>query len=150
MMKTRMMRVGLALLLGSAAGLAAGCGSRRGEVSPETGAQIAQQNSMAELGELLRLRKADTGTPPAKAADFARYEMGFPEGYRKVKAGDVVLFFGAPIVDGDTSHVLAYEKQTPESGGYVLMSDATTVKKMSPEEFKSAPKAGTAPDAPKK
>jgi hypothetical protein len=37
--------------------------------------------------------------------------------------------------------VLAYETEVPEKGGAVLMQDGT-VKTMTADEFKSAPKAG--------
>lgn len=39
--------------------------------------------------------------------------------------------------------ILAYGKEVPESGGYVLLLDRT-VKKMTAEEFRAAPKAGKA------
>jgi hypothetical protein len=41
---------------------------------------------------------------------------------------------------GKEEAVVAYEKTVPASGGYVLLS-AGTVKQMTPDEFKAAPKA---------
>ncbi len=38
--------------------------------------------------------------------------------------------------------VLAYRKTVPEQGGQVLMQDGWTIKSMTADEFKAAPKAG--------
>ncbi len=42
---------------------------------------------------------------------------------------------------GTSNTVLAYAKDVPEKGGWVLMGDGTA-RQMTPEEFKKAPKAG--------
>lgn len=92
---------------------------------------------------MLRLYQADNkGKAPAKAANLAKYETGFPSGYTNVRDGVIVVYWGAALADGVTDKVIAYEKGTPDSGGYVLMQDGITTKKMTAEEFKAAPKAG--------
>ena len=50
------------------------------------------------------------------------------------------LSFRASDLPGNEA-VVAYEKNAPTQGGYVLLS-AGTVKKVSAAEFASAPKAG--------
>jgi hypothetical protein len=64
-----------------------------------------------------------------------------PTGYLELKSGKIIALWGARLSDGDADKVYAYEKATPESGGFVLMADGKTIKKMTAEEFKSAPKA---------
>ena len=49
---------------------------------------------------------------------------------------DVLLLGKGP---SDPSAILAYEKDAPEKGGYVVLFDGT-VKKVSVEEFASTPK----------
>jgi len=131
--------VGLIVILG----MSTGCGSgTQSAPTPVEAQDKFQQIALEETGEMFKFRKGDTGKPPKSAADFARYEPGLPGGYSSVKNGDIVVVWGAETQDGATDKVLAYEKKAPESGGYVLMQDGTTVKKLTAEEFKSAPKAG--------
>jgi hypothetical protein len=134
---------GLVLMLGSVMVLSAGCGSSGGVVPPQERAERVHQSSLAQVADLLFLRKEETGKPPAKAADLARYEKAYPLGYFTLKRGSVVLLLGAPIEDGVSDRILAYEKQTPESGGYVLMQDGRTIKKLTAEEFQGAPKVSS-------
>jgi hypothetical protein len=58
-----------------------------------------------------------------------------------VKSGDVVVLWGTTLQgEGDVGKdeiVVAYEKDVPTSGGFVLLS-AGTVKKMTADEFKAA------------
>jgi hypothetical protein len=92
---------------------------------------------------MVEVARADAGgKAPAKLADLAKYAALCPVGYGEVKAGSVVLLFGAPIEEGASDTVLAYEKGAPESGGYVLMQDGKTIKKLTADEFKAAKKAG--------
>jgi hypothetical protein len=56
-----------------------------------------------------------------------------------IRTGDVVYIWGAGYADG-AKQVVAYEKKAPTEGGYVLLQDGT-VKKMTADEFKSAPQA---------
>jgi hypothetical protein len=47
-----------------------------------------------------------------------------------------------PIPEGQTSSaILAYIKTVPDRGGNVLMEDGRTIKKLTAEEFRAAPKA---------
>jgi hypothetical protein len=136
-----MNRIALAVAVGSAMAFGAGCNST-GEVgtSSDSKADRVQEMSLAQLGELLHLREQDAGRPAEKAVDLAKYEKAFPVAFGRVKAGEIVVL-AAPIEAAATDQVLAYEKQAAESGGYVLLRDGTTVKKMTADEFKAAQKA---------
>lgn len=129
----------LAMLLG----ISGGCGSGEGAaaVSEETVQDRFLTGALQETGELFRFRETDTGKPPTKAGDFLKYEKGLPTGYKLINEGQIVPVWGAKIQEGASDRVLAYEKKTPESGGLVLMQDGTTVKSMTADEFKAAPKA---------
>jgi hypothetical protein len=147
----RVVRLSVALALVSVVGLLPGCGS--GTPTPATGAdrkENVENMSFDQLKQMLELWKGDGGgKPPAKVADLAKYEKIHPLAVRKLKTGEIVFFYGAPVQDSASNTVLAYEKQAPESGGYVLMGDGTTIKKMTADDFKSANKAGKEPASAK-
>lgn len=138
-----MVRSGIRLMCGLVVGvLLTGCNSGQAGLSPDEAEQQIKRNSVEEVAELLRLYKANHhNKAPVKAKDLAAYEVGFPSGYLKVKQGDIVVLWSTPFVDGASDKIIAYEKEAPEAGGYVLMQDGTTVKKLTPEQFKTAPKA---------
>jgi len=60
-----------------------------------------------------------------------------------INAGELVVQWGVPLsADGEsTEAVLAYVKTVPDQGGYVLMQDGKTIRKLTADEFKKAPKA---------
>jgi hypothetical protein len=128
----------VALLLVLAAGQ--GCGSSS---APTAGPELFQHTALQEVGDMIRLAILDTNKPPASLADLARYQVGMPTGFQELKGDKIVLFWSSTPSDASAGTVLAYEKGTPQSGGFVLMQDGKTIKKMTPEEFKAAPKAGT-------
>jgi hypothetical protein len=134
-------RTFLALVFALPLLLASGCGRGDGSLAPADAQEEVKKSMLREVGEMLTLHKASKGKPPAKVADLAVYEVGFQVGYLRTKEGEVVIAWGAPIQEGASDTVLAYEKQVPASGGYVLMQDGQTVQKMTAEEFKSAKKA---------
>ncbi|WP_435015750.1 hypothetical protein TA3x_003301 [Tundrisphaera sp. TA3] len=66
----------------------------------------------------------------------------------EVRNGNIIVQWGATLPDikeepgqSTAPEILAYGKDVPEKGGYVLHLDRT-VTKMTAEEFKAAPKAG--------
>jgi hypothetical protein len=133
-----------AVLLG---GLILGIGGGCGPGEPAAGSpEIFQNAALTEVGSLIESYMADAKKPPTKQSDLAKYEPGLPSGWNELKKGNIVVFWGVPLASDDTSTVLAYEKATPDSGGLVLMKDGKTIQKMTAEEFKAAPKAGT-PDS---
>ncbi len=131
------------ILFASILGISSGCGSRQQAVSIDPGdkAEQVQANSLTQLGEVLRLHQEEASSPPAKVTDIEKYARGFPLAYTKVKGGDVILFYGVSLREGVEDAILAYGNQVPVSGGYVLMQDGKTIKKLTADEFKSAKKA---------
>jgi hypothetical protein len=119
--------------------LLAGCSSR-----PGAGEAAAAPPALDDLNELLHAA-GQSGRTPSKLADLDRYKGKHSLAYEAVKSGDVVVLWGtAPKGEGQAGQgdvVIAYEKTVPTSGGYVLMA-AGTVKKMTADEFASAPKGG--------
>jgi hypothetical protein len=129
----------LTALLGAAC-LLAGCSSGGGGGGPtEEGYTLLQ-----EVNDLLRAAGATTGRPPGKLAELNPHQSTYPRAYAAIKSGAVVVLWGTPFKGegevGKNEVVVAYEKDAPTGGGYVLLS-AGTVKKMSASEFQSAPKA---------
>jgi hypothetical protein len=129
------------LATAAALGMLAGCSSR------PSGAAVPQEITLLQdVNDLLRAASGPSGRMPAKLADVERVRNMFPRGYEAVKSGNVVVHWGSPAQGegdiGKTSEaVVAYEKQVPTEGGYVLLS-AGSVKKLTAEEFASTPKAG--------
>jgi hypothetical protein len=98
---------------------------------------------LQEVKQLLFAAARRTGNPPARLADLDPFQTKYPEAYHSVKSGDHVVLWGTPIKKtgdvGKPEMVLAYGKNVPTDGGYVLTS-AGTVTKMSAAEFAAAPK----------
>jgi hypothetical protein len=120
------------------AGLLAGCSSGAAK------ATNAAMNDLQELNKLLRAAAKKTGQPPAQLSDLDPFQSKYPEVYNLVKSGDLVVVWGTPLNNekdaAKTETVLAYGKDVPTAGGYVLTS-AGNVTKMSAAELASAPKA---------
>lgn len=123
---------------------AGGCGSSTVTV---TGADM-EASTLNELAETYRMYQASRKKPPGGVADLAKLESQGGNGLEAAKSGEIVVQWGATLPDlseepGKVSSdkVLAYGKDVPNSGGSVLMLDRT-IKKMTADEFKNAPKAG--------
>ena len=103
---------------------------------------------LREVGGLIASHCGENRKAPAKVADLARYEPGFPLGFQAVKSGDVVVVWGASMtIDeggggnaGGTADAMAYEKKVPTEGGFVLLQNGS-VMEMTPAEFAATPKA---------
>src|SRR5262245_29366415 len=127
--------VGLAIL--------AGCSSQQaGDVAEMRGAPA----SLFEVNDLLHGGGANGG-PATQLSDFEKRKSLFPRGYHAVKNGDIIVLWGVPpkgegeVEKGVRQEIVAYEKDVPSAGGYVLYSGGT-IKKMTASEFAAAPKAG--------
>jgi hypothetical protein len=128
------------LMIAISLGLLVGCSSQ----TPQ-GETAAELMLLQEVNDLLHSTAGATGRPVARVSDLNRYQSMYPNAHAAVKSGNVVVIWGAPLQGeedgGKDEKVVAYEKPVPTNGGYVLFS-AGTVKKLTPGEFESAPKAG--------
>ena len=135
--KSALVLIALAVL--SAGG---GCSSGRNAGVPEG---PTQADELREVSGMLSLYSGEHRRGPAKAADLAGYQGGFPLGYRAVQSAEIVVVWGATMPGegdgGKTDAVMAYQKKVPSEGGFVLLHNGT-VKEMSAAEFQAAPKAG--------
>jgi hypothetical protein len=125
------------LILGLAA-VAAGCGGRRGAAEAEG---TPGERALSELAGVLPLLPK----PPTKLADLSQYRETAPLAYESIRTGEVVVVWGVTMPgEGDagkgTTDVVAYEKDAPTAGGFVLLHNGT-VKKMTAAEFNAARKA---------
>jgi hypothetical protein len=126
-------------------GLASGCGS------PPSGTGSTEelgQTALSDVAELYRIYQTDKKKPPEKLADFAPLQKMSPNGFLALQDRTIIVRYGATMPDTDegpaktsSDEILAYQKQVPESGGQVLLLDRR-IKKMTPDEFKAAKKAG--------
>src|SRR5262245_38362913 len=125
-----------------AAAVLAGCSSSNTGSGGAAGPTKADH--LQEVGGMIALYSGEFHRAPSKVADLAKYEPGYPLGYAALKAGEVVVLWGATVAGeggGGTDHVVAYEKKTPAEGGAVLLQNGK-VKQMTAGEFAAAPKAG--------
>jgi hypothetical protein len=132
-MTTLLPRVAAALLIAS---LLAGCGTKPAEGPAAT--EMSTGERLTELKELLSLAQIDLGRAPTRVQELERYQRGSPFAYQSVAKGDLVVLWGANL--GQGTSVVAYEKDAPTAGGWVLLQDRTVVQ-MSAAEFQAAPKA---------
>ena len=123
----------------------AGCG---GGSAPKNDAEAKDSSSLNELGEAYRSYMIAKKKPPQKISDLLAAEAIGGNGVALAKTGNIVVQWGAVLPDTNeepggtpSPEILAYGKNVPEEGGYVLLLDRT-VKRMTADEFKAAPKAG--------
>lgn len=130
------------VVLASSLTLMLGCSDKAGQPGGEGAAGLT---ILQDVDSLLRAGAGSSGRAPAKLADLDRFESMYTRGFHAVKSGDVVVIWGAALKGegqtGQNESVVAYEKAVPSEGGLVLLS-AGSIKKMSADEFKAAPKAG--------
>jgi len=122
----------------------AGCSAKSGGgVSDEL---AAAPPAMYDLNNLLHAVAAADGRPASQVSDLAKKQSLFPQGYNAVKDGAIIVLWGtAPKGEGAIAkggeQLVAYEKDAPTVGGYVLYSGGT-IKKLTAAEFAAAPMAG--------
>ena len=121
----------LALLI-----IAPGCANRH-PATPEDGSP--QVVRLREIFRMAQMRKKGNQPRATRVEDFKQAELAYPQGFQALRSGACVFVWGAyadPSADRATT-VLAYEKEVPSQGGYVVMLDGT-VKTMTAEEFNAA------------
>ncbi len=122
--------------------LVAGCSDSN---APRTAEQVGHDN-LIQVGELYRHYQFTKQKPPQQLSDLNSLRGMGGNGFEAIRSGSIVLRYNATLPDTDedpghaeSSEVLAYEKQVPETGGYVLLLNRT-IKQMTADEFKAAPK----------
>jgi len=98
------------------------------------------KSGLREVGEMYRAYAELHKSPPRAGADLERYAPAFSHGSMALVNRQVEVFWGAPIEPGSVA-VLAHEKDGGKDGGFVLLQDGETVKSLTADEFKAAPKA---------
>ncbi len=127
-----------AAVLTVVASLASGCG---GGAVPATDTRDGPTNRQAldDLSALLKEVNDAKKAPPARQFDLEVHDVIHMSATLAITRKDVVYQWGSSLSGGQA--VIAYEKDVPASGGYVLLQDGT-VKSMTAAEFTAAPKAG--------
>lgn len=116
---------------------ALGCGAppAGGTADGPTGQQTAD-----DVAAMLKEHFEATRRAPAGVDDLADAPASHPVGHAAVASQAYVVVWRAPVSAAGSGAVLAYQKDVPASGGFVVMQDGS-VKQMSADEFKAAPKA---------
>ncbi len=127
-----------ATLAAIVASIAWGCGR---PAAPPLAEQPPEQTALRQVGEMYATFAEQHGRPPRGEADLATYAPAFSHGSMALVNRQVVVAWGAGLVPGSGS-VLAHEKDVAKAGGPVLLQDGETIRVMTADEFKAAPKAG--------
>lgn len=77
---------------------------------------------------------------PMGLAQLSDASASHPVGHAAVASGEYVVLWKVPISAAGAGNVLAYPKEANTAGGSIVMQDGS-VKQMTADEFKSAPKA---------
>jgi hypothetical protein len=103
----------------------------------------SDERGLKQFAELYRNYNAKYNRGPKSLKELAIKGQGQPIAAGMLKSGDLVVQWGASLVpEGEAADaVLAYLKTVPEQGGPVLLQDGWTVRTLTADEFKAAPKA---------
>lgn len=120
---------------------------------PQEQQESPTATGLQNLGEMYRIYQQTNNKAPKSFAEVRTVEDAAPGGLTGLDEASTVVYWGADLTSlGEmpgavpSDKVLAYDKTALDSGGFVLMLDRT-VKKMTADELKAAPKAGTEPAA---
>jgi len=113
-----------------------GCGADGPQI---VSADVASQRMLEDYANFLKQLKSDGTKVPENKNEFMPLEPMAPVSGPGIATGALVVVWGQTI--GSGRDIIAFEKSAESVGGYVLQQDGT-VRKMTAEEFKAAPKAG--------
>ncbi len=107
----------------------AGCSSNHGGNTATT----QEETALSEVGDMIRSVIGSAGRPPNSVADFGKLSSMYSNGYKAVKSGDIVVVWGAKVAGegssgGTDDSIVAYEKNAPTSGGFVLLASGKVTK----------------------
>jgi hypothetical protein len=121
--------------------LVPGCGMQ------QAAARAKRTNDLKAIGLAYHNYHQTFGKGPAKAEDLKEFLYDDASAWNALQSGDVVLIYGVNIAtgmpQGASITVLGHEKDASTKSGLVLLGDAS-VKSMTADEFKAAPKAQAA------
>jgi hypothetical protein len=85
---------------------------------------------LAAIGKAYLQYYDDFHKGPVSPGELKPYLKDMPEAHQRLTDGSVVFHYGVGVVDmvnsgGTADTVLAYEKDTPTRGGWILRGDAT-------------------------
>jgi hypothetical protein len=110
-----------------------GCGGQEASSSVE----VSLESDLQDLGATYDLHVKEKKRPPAKFEDLSAVTANPPP---SATDGRLKVFWGTSLAPNGTS-ILAHETEAGANGGWVLLTDGKTVKKMTAAEFAAAPKA---------
>lgn len=95
--------------------------------------------ALQELGEVYKYRAVQKMPVPARTEDLMENDGALGTALPLIREGQLVVVWKIGY-SANSSEVLAYEKDTPTTGGKVLLRNGS-VKQMTAAEFAAAPKA---------
>jgi hypothetical protein len=101
-----------------------------------------RQNQLKQIGLAYHNHLGAMKRPPANAKELAPFLENDVKLVDALTKEEIVIFWKSTFENmtaGTSNTVLGHEKETPTAGGLVLMADAS-VRTMTAEEFKKAPK----------
>jgi hypothetical protein len=122
------------------------CGCGQDPATELTGEGLTAKHMLTDLGLLLQDLAANNRPVPTNQTEMAAHDALWPSVSPGLVNNEIVYQWGGRIDPAGGETVLAYEKKAPSEGGWVLMQDGT-VKQITADEFKAAPKAPTAAKA---
>jgi hypothetical protein len=116
-----------------------GCGKSDQKTGDTESQRI--QSDLTGIYDLYTMYAKTNQKPPQRTTDLTTKEQQAiaPAATRALTSDEYVIVWGADLASKDAA-VLAYQKAAPNEGGWVLLRDGT-VKQMTVDEFKAAPKA---------
>ncbi|MFN6128715.1 MAG: hypothetical protein ACK6DC_15000 [Planctomycetota bacterium] len=111
-----------------------GCGGNSSDARKEP-----IQMELEDLAAFLTALPTDGVKPPKNMEEFMPREPMAPMAADSLNRGELIYFWGADLRDGGES-IIAYQKDAEANGGWVLLENGKVIR-MTPEKFKSAPKA---------
>lgn len=117
-----------------------GCGGLPDE-EPKSLLGPSSEQALNSLKDMLQGIEKEKAPMPRGLPDLAQWGPGYPAAEVFLQSGEVVYAWGTKIDSSKADMLIAYEKNAPQEGGYVLMQDGT-VKKVTKDEFAGLKFAG--------